>query len=292
MAALLSGEIDFVLDPPIQDLPRLEKNPGMKVVNGTENRTIFLGMDVWRDELLYGSVKGKNPFKDARVRRAMYHAIDIEAIKNQVMRGLARPAGTMIAPSVFGYTKEADKRLAFDPVRARKLLAEAGYPTGFEVTLDCPNNRYVNDEKICVALAAMLAKVDIKVKVNAMSRALFFPKVQKYDTSFYLIGWGVATLDSLNALQTVIHSPGKGADGEQNYGKYSNATVDAAIDKLKVENDPKRRIELTTEALMLHREEAGHIPLHYPIIPWAMRSGVTVNHLSNNWFMVKWVTVK
>src|SRR5262249_36478225 len=155
LAALISGEIDFVLDPPPQDVPRLKQDAKIKVLEGNENRTIFLGMDQFRDELQYSNVKGKNPFKDAKVRKAVQLAIDVQAIKTQVMRGLSVPTGIMFAPQVDGYPKDLDVPAKPDREAAKKLLAEAGYPQGFDVTLDCPNNRYVADEKICVAVAGM-----------------------------------------------------------------------------------------------------------------------------------------
>jgi peptide/nickel transport system substrate-binding protein len=293
LAALLSGEIDFVLDPPPQDIGRLKKDPKIKVVEGNENRTIFLGMDQWRDELGYSSVKGKNPFKDKRVREAFQLAIDNNAIKTQVMRGLSIPTAVMFAPQVDGYPKELDRVKPADRERARKLLAEAGYPQGFEVTLDCPNNRYINDEKICVAVAAMLAQVNVKVRVNAMPRATYFPKIQNHDTSFYMLGWGVPTFDSQYAVQSLIRTlVPKTADGDYNLGKYSNAKVDAAIDRLKTEIDPKKRAELAREASAIHQAEVGHIPLHHQVIPWAMRANVKVVHRADNRLTVKWVTVQ
>src|SRR5487761_852453 len=141
-AALLSGEIDFVLDPPLQDLPKLKSDPNIKVIEGTESRTVFIGMDQKRDELLYSNVKGKNPFKDLRVRRAMYEAIDIEAIKRTLMRGLSIPTGELVTPQVYGYDVAANTRPPFSIAKAKALLKQAGYPDGFEVTLDCPNDRY------------------------------------------------------------------------------------------------------------------------------------------------------
>jgi len=236
LAALLSGEIDFMLDPSPQDIGRLKQDPKMKVLEGMENRTIFLGMDQSRDELAYSNVKGKNPFKDKRVREAFQAAIDVSALKSQVMRGLSVPTAVMYAPQVDGYAKELDKVKPADRERARKLLAEAGYPKGFEVTLDCPNNRYVNDEKLCVAIAAMLAQINVTVKVNAMPRANYFPKIQNLDTSFYMLGWGVPTFDAQYAVQSLIRTRiEKTADGDYNLGRYSNAKVDEAIDKLKTE---------------------------------------------------------
>ncbi len=203
VAALVSGEVDIVNDPPPQDVPRLKRSPGISVLEGAENRIVFIGMDQQRDELLYSSVKGKNPFKDRRVRQALYQAIDIEAIRSTIMRGLAQPSGAML-PSPVQSTPELERRLPYDKAKARQLLAEAGYPNGFDVTLDCPNNRYVNDEKICQALAAMWAQVGVKVAVNAMPRANYFPKLEKLDTSLYMLGWGGGATDAIFTLQPVL----------------------------------------------------------------------------------------
>ena len=293
LAALLSGEIDFILDPSPQDIGRLKQDPKIKILEGMENRTIFLGMDQYRDELQYSNVKGKNPFKDKRVREAFQAAIDVNALKSQVMRGLSVPTAVMYAPQVDGYPKELDKVKPADREKARKLLADAGYPKGFEVTLDCPNNRYVNDEKLCVAIAAMLAQINVTVKVNAMPRANYFPKIQNLDTSFYMLGWGVPTFDSQYALQSLIRTRvEKTPDGDYNLGRYSNPKVDAALDQLKTEVDPKKRAALAHEASALHLADVGHLPLHFQVIPWAMRSNVSVVHRADNRLTVKWVKVQ
>ena len=292
LAALISGEVDFVLDPPPQDIPRLKQDPKVKVVEGNENRTVFFGMDQGRDELLYSNVKGKNPFKDKRVREAVQLSIDVNAIKTQVMRGLSVPAGIMFAPQVDGYPKDLDKPAKVDREKAKKLLAEAGYPQGFEVTLDCPNNRYVADEKICVAAAAMLAQVNIKVKVNAQPRTIWSPKIQKMDTSFYMLGWGVPTFDSQYSLQSLLRTRvDKSADGDYNLGRYSNPKVDALIDQLKTETDTKKRAAIAREVTQIHQADVGHIPLHHQVIPWAMRSNVSVVHRADNRLTVKWVKI-
>ena len=288
-AALLSGEVDFVLDPPAQDLNRLRQQA--TILDGNEYRTIFLGMDQERPELLYSNVKGKNPMKDKRVRQAMYQAIDIEAIKKAVMRGESIPTGAMISPQVNGYTDPLGKRMAHDPVRAKALLTEAGYPDGFEVTLDCPNNRYINDEAICQAIVAMWAKIGIKARLNAMPRATFFPKIQKRDTSVYMLGWGVPTFDALYSLQALIRSKGQGADGSWNLGSYSNPKVDALIDQIKIEIDQTKRNKMIEEALALHAEDVGHIPLHDQIIPWAMKKNVKALHRADNRLVVDWVRI-
>jgi peptide/nickel transport system substrate-binding protein len=290
IAALISGEIDFVLDPPLQDLERLKRG-GTKVVEGNENRTIFFGFDQNRDELLYSNVKGKNPFKDVKVRQAVYHAIDIEAIKTRIMRGQALPTGSIIAPQVNGFTKEIDVRLPLDRNKAKQLLAEAGYPNGFEVTLDCPNNRYLNDEEICQAVTAMLAQVGIQSKLNAMPRATYFPKIQKYDTSFYMLGWGVPTFDALYSLQSLAQTVGQGGDGNFNLGKYSNPKFDALVNQIKVETDQEKRNAMIVDALKIHNADVAHVPLHHQVIPWAMRANVNVVHRADNRLELRWVQV-
>jgi peptide/nickel transport system substrate-binding protein len=199
----------------------------------------------------------------------------------------------MYAPQVDGYPKDLDRVKPPDREGAKKLLADAGYPQGFAVTLDCPNNRYINDEKICVAIAGMLAQVNVKVSVNAMPRANFFPKIQNYDTSFYMLGWGVPTFDSQYALQSLVRTVvPKTADGDYNLGKYSNASVDAAVDKLKTEVDPAKRAALAYVASQAHMADVGHIPLHFQVIPWAMRSNVKAIHRADNRLTVKWVTIQ
>lgn len=288
-AALLSGEIDFVLDPAAQDLDRLRQQA--KVVEGNEYRTIYIGYDQKRPELLYSSIKGKTPFQDVRVREALYRAIDVEAIKRAVMRGLSAPTGTMIAPQVHGWTAELHKRIPYDPDKARALLKEAGYDGTLNFTLDCPNNRYINDEAICQAVVGMWAKVGVKASLNAMPRATYFPKVQNHDTSVYLFGWGVPTFDAMYTLQNLIRSKGEGADGMYNLGNYSNKEVDAIIDRVKTETDVAKRDADIHKALEIHAKEFGHIPLHDQVIPWAMRKNVSVIHRADNRLVADWVKV-
>ncbi len=291
VAALLSGEVDLVNDPPPQDIPRLKQMPNIRVLEGAENRVVFIGMDQHRDELLYSNVKGRNPFKDKRVRQALYQAIDIEAIRASTMRGLAQPTGAML-PSPAQSTPALEKRLPFDKAKAKELLAQAGYPKGFAVTLDCPNNRYVNDEKICQALAAMWAQIGVKVAVNAMPRATYFPKLEKLDTSLYMLGWGGAAIDPIFILQPVLSTYNGKGDGDYNYGRYSNAKLDALTAKIKVDMDPDDRLGLIHEALASQKAEFNTLPLHRQVIPWASRSNVTVVHRADNFVTPYWVTIK
>ena len=292
LAALVSGEIDFVLDPAPRDVPRLRNTSGVKVIDGPENRVVFIGMDQHRDELLYGSVKNRNPFKDVRVRRAMYHAVDIETMKTKLMNGQSVPTGGM-TPSPLAYFNDAEieKRAPFDLAQARRLMAEAGYADGFEVTLDCPNNRYVNDEEICIALAGMWAQIKVKVKVNAMPRATYFPKLEKYDTSLYMLGWGGAVTDAETTLTPVMRNLGDKGVGLYNYGRSRNDRFDALAAQSSVEADPKKREDLIKAALKEWKEQVHSIPLHRQVIPWAARSNVSVVHRADNWLEVPWVTV-
>ncbi len=287
-AALISGEVDFVLDPPPRDVERLRSTPGVKVLDGVENRIVYIGMDQSRDKLLYGQVPGdKNPFKDLRVRRAMYQAIDIDAIKSKLMSGFSVPTGGLTPSARGGYNDPAlETRLPFDMAAAKKLIAEAGYPDGFEVTLDCPNNRYVNDERICIALASLWAQLKIKVKVNAMPRVLFFPKLEKFDTSLYLHGWGGNSTDAEIMLTPVLRNRGEQGVGVANYGGWVNDKADALAAASTVEPDPKKREQLIKGALAEYRQQINIIPLHRQIIPWAMRSNITVTHSPGNWFDV------
>jgi peptide/nickel transport system substrate-binding protein len=291
-AALRSGEIDFILDPPVQDIGQLGQAPGLKIVNGPEVRTIFISFDTSRDELLYSSVKGKNPFKDIRVRLAMYHAANIDAIHTRVMRGSSVNTGSLYPDAVNGYSKEWDKRHPFNVAEARKLMREAGYPDGFEVTFDCPNNRYINDEAICQALVAMWSQIGIKANLNAQPLATYFPKVQRDDTSLYLLGWGVPTYDALYSIQALIRTrDGQPGNGSWNHGRFSDPDFDRVIDKVKTELDQDARRKLIGEFNKLYHERVPHIPLHHQMIPWATRSNIDLVHRADNQLEVKWVKV-
>jgi peptide/nickel transport system substrate-binding protein len=282
IAALLSGDVDIVTDLPTQDVQRLRNEPKLKVLDGHEVRTIFIGMDQFSPELKYSSVKGKNPFKDARVRKALNLAVDREAIKRVTMRGLSIPAAIMIAPGVHGHTPDIDKVAPADADSAKKLLAEAGYPNGFDFGLDCPNNRYVNDEEICQALVGMWARIGLKVKLNAQPMATFIQKIQKFDHDAYMLGWGVATFDGLYTLQSLMRTKTTGADGSFNLGRISDAKLDALIDAMKTEVDVKKRDAMLREALLMTRDNYYYVPLHHQLRPWAMKRNVSTVHKADD----------
>lgn len=293
LAALVSGEIDLVLDPAPRDVARLRGTPGVKVIDGPENRLIFIGMDQARDKLLYGRAPGeRNPLKDLRVRRALYQAIDVETLRAKLMNGLSAPTGGL-TPAPQGAYNDAgiERRFPYDLAAARKLMAEAGLAEGFEVTLDCPNNRYINDEEICIALAAMWAQLKVKVKVVALPRVNFFPKVEKLDTSLYLYGWGGAITDAEVIFTPVFRNRGEHGVGYYNYGNYRNDRFDQLAAQSSTEVDPKKREELIKAALRELKEQVNVIPLHRQVIPWAARSQVTAVHRADNWLELQWVQV-
>ena len=294
VAALISGDVDMAYPVPVQDWKRLEDADGVSPLTGAEARTIFLGFDQDRDELLYSSVKGKNPFKDQRVRQAFYQAIDIEAIKDRIMRGAATPSNLMIAPQINGFNPALNVRLPYDVDKAKALLAEAGYPDGFTVTMDCPNDRYVNDERICQAVASMLARIGVKIDLLAQTKSKYFAKVlaqNGYDTSFYLLGWTPSTFDAHNVIDSIMSCRVDGK-GSFNLGGYCNKRVTELSDLIQVETDQEKRQALIDEANRIHAEEVGHIPLHQQPLSWGVSDKVSVAQRADDMFHLRHVTVK
>ena len=273
VAALLSGEIDLMYPVPLQDVNRLENDPNTLAMQGPELRTIFLGFDQWRDESLDMPGTGKNPFKDKRVRQAVFQAINIDAIKRVVMRNAAAPTGLMIAPGINGFQDDMNDRAPYDRDGAKKLLAEAGYPDGFPITFDCPNDRYVNDEKICTAIVPMLERVGIKVTPNFQTKSKHFNKIglpEKNNTTFFMLGWTPGSYDALNPLMQLM-TMGKPGHGDYNCGQYNNPRVDELTEMIKTEMDEGKRTAMIREAFQIHKDDFGHIPLHQQALAWGVR---------------------
>ncbi len=302
VAALLSGEVDVIDPVPLQDVPRINASANARVLEGPEVRTIYLSFDQMRPELTASSVKGKNPFKDVRVRKAFYQAVDIEAIRRQVMRGAAVPAASLISPLFFPQIEQI-KRHPFDLAAANKLMDEAGYPrTGadnirFEVDLDCPNDRYVNDGPICQAVTAMLARIGVKINLQAVPRAAFFAKINSpiYNTPFYLLGWTPGTGDAHNVLIDLMHTrtaDGSGGRGQFNNGGYSNARVDALTSQVLVEIDTAKRDAMILEAFTILHNEVGYIPLHQQALAWGVAKSVELTQRADNQPLFYWVQKK
>nr|WP_232533104.1 MULTISPECIES: ABC transporter substrate-binding protein [Ramlibacter] len=292
VAALLSGEIDVMEPVPVQDIERINASPAAQVLQGPELRTIFLGMDQKRDELLYSSVKGKNPFKDKRVRQAFYQAIDVDGIQKTVMRGAAKPTALMVGPGVNGFVPELNKRLPFDADGAKKLLAEAGYPSGFEVTMNCPNDRYVNDARICQTVAANLARIGVKINLAAETKGTYFPKILRRDTSFYLLGWTPSTYDAHDALNALMACPDDKGAGQFNLGAYCNPKVDQLIRTIQSEVNQPKRSAMIKEAFELHTADIGHLPLHQQALAWGTSRKVTLTQRADNYMPFKWISIK
>jgi peptide/nickel transport system substrate-binding protein len=296
VAALLSGEVDVIEPVPTQDISRVDSSPNAQVLKGQEIRTIFLGMDQVRDELLYSNVKGKNPFKDVRVREAFFRAIDVELIKTRVMRGMSTPSALMISPLLYKLSGDFT-RPKFDPDAAKKLLTEAGYPDGFEVTMDCPNDRYVNDAPICQAVVGMLARIGIKVNLLAQPKAQYFAKVLKpggYQTSFYLLGWTPGTGDSHDVLNNIMgcrDDPKVAARGEANLGGYCNKKLDELAAKVLVEPDTTKRDLLIKEAFEIALKDFGYIPLHQQPLAWGVSKKVRLVQRADNQVLFYWATM-
>jgi peptide/nickel transport system substrate-binding protein len=291
VAALLSGEVDMVYPVPQQDVARVMSTGKHQVLTGFELRTIFVNMDQKRDELLESSVKGKNPFKDRRVRQAVYQAIDMQAIRDRIMGGTSHIAGIMVAPGINGYDAKLDTRLSYDPEASKKLLSEAGYPSGFEIGMDCPNDRYVNDEKICQAIVGMLARVGIKVNLLAQTRTKYFEKILARNTTMSILGWQPLSYDAHSTLQDVINTPVEKV-GTYNVGSFSNPRIDELTNLIETEIDPAKRHALIAEALSIHKQEIGHIPLHQAGLAWGVRKGVNVVLRNDDSLELRWVKME
>jgi peptide/nickel transport system substrate-binding protein len=281
-ASLLSGALDATVSLPLQDVARVNGSGEFTVVQGPELRTIYFGMDQFRDELLYSDVKGKNPFKDVRVRRAIYQAIDIEAIKRSVMRNQSWPAGMVLAPQLNGAPQNLNTRLPYDPEASRKLLAEAGYPNGFTVGMQCPTDRYVFDSQICLAAISMLGKVGIKITPQFDPTSRWSVRLNTQDVSFFMLGHAGLPMADSYALLSDVGATRTKTKGGLNAGGYSSAAYDALLPKIAAELDPAKRNALIAEAVTILRDDIAYVPLHQQPITWAARKGVDLKQAPDN----------
>lgn len=293
VAALLSGEIDMLYSVPPQSFDMLARTPGIRVFKKPELRTVFLGFDQTRDVLLHSDLTDRNPFKDRRVRQAFNEAIDIEAIHQRIMRGQSHPTGLLYGPGIQGYTATSDVRWPYNVAHAQALMQDAGYAAGFEVTLDCPNDRYVNDEAICRAIQPMLARIGVRVSLNIKPRTQHFATINgpEYATSFYMLGWVANTYDAYNALFNLAGSR-NGARGIFNNGGYANPAFDTLLERIRVERDPEIRNGLIEEASRILHEDAAYLPLHQQTVAWAARDNVKLQQSADNAFQLRLVRVK
>lgn len=274
VAALLSGEVDFVQDVPVQDIARLEQTAGIKVATGPENRSIFFGYDMGSAKLRSADV-ADNPFAKPQVREALALALDRDAIRQVVMRGQSQPSGVAMPPFVNGWTPELDAYAKPDYDRAKALLAEAGYAGGFSVNLNCPNDRYLNDEAICQAYVGMLGRIGIKANLISQSRTIHFPAIQNGETDMYLLGWGVPTFDSAYVFNFLIHTK-EGSRGGWNGSVYSNTEVDAKIVSLATETDLARRDATVAEIWQQVQQDRVLLAVHNQLLAYAIKDGINL----------------
>ncbi len=295
VTALLGGKLDMLYFVPPQSIDRIARAKGARIVQGPELRTIMLGFNYRLDQLVDSDVKGANPFRDHRVRQAFYQAIDETTIKDKVMRGFATPTGLLVGPGINGFDPSLNQRLAYDPAAAKALLAQAGYPRGFSVGMDCPNDRYLNDEAICDLVVAMLAKIGVKIRLNAQTRGKFFAKLMSgsQGSNFYLLGWLLDTYDALDALVNLAATPDKQAHrGDANFGGFSDPALDRLVAEISNETDSGKRLDLLRKALVQVKQDIAYIPLHQQDLVWAVRDNMELVQQGDGFFPLRYVQIE
>ncbi|MBI3706856.1 MAG: ABC transporter substrate-binding protein [Proteobacteria bacterium] len=278
VAALLAGDVQIIEAVPTQDISKLKNNANVQLWRIISNRLIYLHVDSFRDQTPLvtdkaGAVLPNNPLKDARVRRALSKAINRPAIVERLMEGEAIPAGDLLPDGFFGASPKL-KPEAFDPEGARRLLTEAGYPNGFGLTINGPNDRYVNDEKIVQAIGPMLTRIGIATKVVTEPWATFASKgsAPNYAYSLMLVGWGSGTGETSSPLRSLLSTVRPGFGGS-NRGRYSNPKLDAVLDEALATVDDEKREKLLQDAGEIAMNDVAIIPLHYQVNVWATRKG-------------------
>jgi peptide/nickel transport system substrate-binding protein len=295
VAALLAGDVDLIENVPIQDLERIKSNPGYKVVQGLSARVIYLHFDYIDDAPpgvtdASGKPLGKNPFRNKRVREAISKAIDRDAIVARIMGGVAMSAGELLPPMMFGANKDMQAPKA-DVEGAKKLLAEAGYPNGFSVTLATPNDRYVNDAQIAQAVAQMLTRVGLKVGVEAMTASQFFAKRTRREFGFWLAGWISDTGEMSAQIKPLAATPDKDKGwGTTNPGGYSNPEVDRLLAQALGTIDDEQRAAILAHASRVAMADYGVLPLHFEMTTWAMRKELGYTPRVDQSTQAMWVT--
>jgi peptide/nickel transport system substrate-binding protein len=278
VAALLAGDVDMIEGVPPSDMARLKSDPRVQVRQRTTWRTLFLhlnhgaadGASVFTAK--GGGPLGKNPLKDARVREALSKGLNRQALVQAALEGFAAPAAQIVAPGIVGFNSGL-KVESYDPEAAKRLLAEAGYPNGFGITLAVPNNRYVNDDQVGQAVGQLWSRIGVQVRLEAMPMATYVPKMKSGEFGAALLGWGTMGADF--GLRTLLGSvdPVKGW-GTWNWGGYSNKAVDEMVLAALASTDPARRDANAREAMTLALKDYAVLPTHYQFASWAMRKGL------------------
>ncbi len=293
VAALLSGDIDMINPVPIQDAARLNQSDGVMVIQGIEARVIMLGFPHKAATLKYGADAGKpNPFLDARVRKAVSHAVNVDAILKTIMRGAAEPASQLVSPAMRGYSAAQAARPAFDAAMAKSLLADAGYADGFSFGLKCPNDRYLNDESVCQAVVSMLAAIGITAELDAMPVRNYWPELREDNFDMYLLGWSPGTFDAEHPIRFLASTPNKEKKlGSWNFGDFSNARVDELLPMIQSEIDANKRQAMLDEIAKILQDEAAYVTLYVEPLVWGTRDNIALTQRSDNFFILRWVTV-
>lgn len=293
VAALISGEVDFINPVPLQDVPRLESAAGVKVQQGVEARVIMLGFAHKAETLKFSDeTTESNPLADVRVRRAIYQAIDVDTLISKVMRGNAAPASLLVSPAMRGYSPDLAAREPFDPAASKALLAEAGYPEGFSFGLACPNDRYINDASLCTAVAGMLAKVGLTAKLNTMPVRQYWPELRADRFDMYLLGWSPGTFDAEHPIRFLLATPNTEKKlGSWNFGGFSDPRIDDLLPRIQRELDPEIRQSMLDEVHRRLQAEVAYVPLHVQPLVWGMKQTIEVTQRADNFFILRWVQV-
>lgn len=293
VAALLSGDVDFINPVPIQDSARLAANDQVKVIQGIEARVIMLGFPHEADKLKYSAeTSDENPFADLRVRQAVAHAVNVPAILQTIMRGNAEEVSQLVSPAMRGYSTALAERPAFDPDKARALLAEAGYPDGFSFGLKCPNDRYLNDEAVCQAVTGMLAQVGMRATLDAMPVQTYWPELRADNYDMYLLGWSPGTFDAEHPIRFLASTPNEEKKlGSWNFGSFSNARVDALLPQIQSEIDDAKRQILLDESTAILQDEVAYVPLYVQPLVWGTQANIDLTQRADDFFILRWVTI-
>lgn len=292
LAALLSGEVDMLAPIPVRDVDRLRETDGITTFEGLETRVIMLGFGHNQDSLRFSTeTEEANPFQDVRVRRAVAHAINVEAIDQVLMSGMAEPASQLLPAGLSGYSQVHDARPAHDEEAARTLLADAGYPDGFSFGLRCTNDRYLNDEAVCQAITGMLQRVGLNAQLETIPVRNYWEELRAGNYDVFLLGWSPGTFDAEHPIRFLAAMP-DGTLGTWNFGGYSNARIDELLPMIQSELDAEARQDMLDEVAGILQDEVAYVPLYVEPLVWAARDGIDLVQRPDNFFMLRWVTVE
>ncbi|MBO6718759.1 MAG: ABC transporter substrate-binding protein [Rhizobiaceae bacterium] len=291
LAALVSGEIDMLQTVPVQDVERLRTIDGIRTFEGLETRVIMLGFAHDHDAL-YGSLETEdvNPFQDVRVRQAVAHAVNVEAIDTILMSGMAEPASQLLPEGLSGYSQAHDERPAYDEAQASALLAEAGYADGFSFSLRCTNDRYINDEAVCQAITGMLQRAGLNAQLETIPVRNYWTELREDRFDMYLLGWSPGTFDAEHPIRFLVHTPSDSL-GTWNFGGFSSARVDELLPAVQSELEPAKRQAMLDEIAGIIQDEMVYVPMYVEPLAWAARDNVELVQRPDNFFMLRWVNV-